>query len=624
MDPRLIRHYNQELQHLREMGAEFAAQFPKIASRLKMDGLEVSDPYVERLLEGFAFLTARVQLKLDAEFPKFTQRLLEILYPQFLRPMPSMLIAKLNPALTDGSLAQGAQVLRGSEMRSQAGRAGPTECQFRTAHEVTLWPLEITEADYFSHSSNIPLTSRPEWRKFGGGLRISVRIAQGLDFSKLPIQDLRFHISAADEFAFRLHELICGNTIGVCVMAGKGAEAKHVLLEGDSVAPVGFEENEALLPNTLRGFEGYRLMQEYFAFPQRFMFFDVCDLGEALREIGGASVDLIFLFSRGDENLLQSVSAASFALNCVPAINLFEHRCDRIQVTAEVNTFHVVPDRTRPMDFEVQEIQEVTGYGTGLDSEREFVALYSAFHTEQPGHAAYYATERLPRILSTTQLRDGPRSSYIGSEVSISIVDPLEAPFADGLQQLAVMSTCSNRDLPLLMPTNTGASDLTLEQSGPVESIRVIKGPTRPLSAHREGNLAWRLINQLTLNHLTLNDADAEEGASALRALLRLYTHEGDAALHKQIEGLLSVSTKSVVRRLPMPGPIAFGRGVQIELELDDMAFLGASPYLFGCVLERFFARHVSLNGFTEIRVRTQTRGEILAGRPRCGSRPIL
>jgi type VI secretion system protein ImpG len=168
------------------------------------------------------------------------------------------------------------------------------------------------------------------------------------------------------------------------------------------------------------------------------------------------------------------------------------------------------------------------------------------------------------------------------------------------------------------------APDLTLEQSVPVASIRVIKGPSRPLSAQRDGNVAWRLINQLSLNHLTLNDADAEKGAAALRELLRLYTHEADTAMHRQIEGLRQVSTRAVVRRLPMPGPIAFGRGVQINLEVDELAFQGSSAFLFGCVLERFFARHVSMNGFTETRMHSQTRGEILNGRPRCGTRPIL
>ncbi len=624
MDPRLLRHYNQELLHLREMGAEFATQFPKIASRLRIDGLEVTDPYVERLLEGFAFLTARIQLKLDAEFPRFTQRMLEILYPHFLAPIPSMLIAQLNPDPGDAALAAGVRIPRASAMHAQQARAGATECQFRTAHDITLWPIEIAAAEYFSHASNLPLAGKPEWKKFGGGVRISLKTTAGLDFSAIGVDDLQFHCSGSDELAYRLHEMVCGNTLGIFVMAGKGQGTRHHAIEADAIEPVGFDEDEALLPVTLRGFEGYRLIEEYFAFPQRFLFFDVCGIGAALRQLGGQEADLVILFSRGDTHLMQSVDAASFSLNCVPAINLFEHRCDRIHVTPETSDFHVVPDRTRPMDFEIHGINTVTGYGVGLDSERHFAQLYSAFHQEQLGHDAYYTVQREPRLLSSAQKKDGPRSAYIGSEVFISLVDPQEAPFSDDLRQVSVAALCSNRDLPLLMHPGSGSSDLVLQQSAPLTSIRVVKGPSRPVAANTEGSAAWRLINQLTLNHVSLLDTDDEQGAAALRQMLRLHASEGDATQQRQIDGLRSITKRQIVRRLPMKGPIAFGRGVQLELGVDELAFQGASAFLLGCVLERFFARHVSLNSFTEVRVRSMTRGEILKGRPRCGTRPIL
>ena len=624
MDPRLLRHYNQELQHLREMGAEFATQFPKIAGRLRIDGLEVTDPYVERLLEGFAFLTARIQLKLEAEFPRFSHRMLEILYPHFLAPVPSMLIAQIKPDLTDAALVSGATIARASTLLGQASRAGSTECRFKTAHDVTLWPLEIGSAEYFSHASNLPLGNKPEWKRFGGGVRISLKTTAGIDFSQLRLDDLRLHCAGTDEVAYRLHEMVVGNTVGVLVLAGKGSAARHVALEPDAIEPVGFGEDQALLPVTLRGFEGYRLLQEYFAFPQRFLFFDVCGIGEALRELGGQELEIVFLFSRSDTSLLQSVDAKSLAMHCVPAINLFEHRCDRIQLTQETHDLHVVPDRARPMDFEIHAITAVTGYGTGLDSERIFVPLYAAFHAEENGHDAYYAVKREPRILSAIQRREGPRSSYIGSEVFMSLVDPREAPYSQSLQQIGITATCSNRDLPLLMPIGGAASDLTLQESAPVASVRVIKGPSRPIPAHSEGSAAWRMINQLSLNHVSFVDTDQEQGATALRQMLRLYTNDGDAAHQRQVEGLRHVHKRQVVRRLPMPGPIAFGRGVQLELSVDELAFQGASAFLFGCVMERYFARHVSINGFTETRVRSLTRGDILVGRPRCGTRPIL
>jgi type VI secretion system protein ImpG len=257
-----------------------------------------------------------------------------------------------------------------------------------------------------------------------------------------------------------------------------------------------------------------------------------------------------------------------------------------------------------------------------LDSERRFHPLYAAFQAEGQRHPAYYALQREPRLMSEVQKRDGPRSGYIGSEVFISIVDPDDAPYRADLHQLGIRALVSNRDLPLLMTVGT-SNDLALDEDAPVSGVRIVKGPSRPLGTQREANLAWRFINQLSMNHLSLIDTDEQQGAAALRELLRLYTNEGDAALQRQVDGVRSVRTTPVVRRLPMPGPIAFGRGVRIDLEVDELAFQGASAFLLGCVLERYFARHVSMNGFTEMNVKSRTRGDILTGRPRCGSRPI-
>ena len=624
MDPRLISHYKQELEHLKEMGREFGLQFPKIAGRLNINDQDVKDPYVERLLEGFAFLTARIQLKLDAEFPQFAQRLVEILYPNFLAPIPAMLIAQMAPKQGDAALVDGVTIKRGSMLHLPPAGAGATECRFRTAHDVSLWPLEITGAEYFSHTSNLPMERKPEWKRFGAGVRISLKTTAGLDFSKIGLQDLRLHCSGSDEIAYRLHELICGNTLGIFVSAKTAAGVQHQTLEADAIAPVGFDEEHALLPVTLRGFEGYRLLQEFFALPQRFMFFDLCGVGEVLRQLGGQEADIVILFSRGDQALMRLVDDSAFALNCVPAINLFEHRCDRIHITRETQELHVVPDRVRPMDFEIHGITSVTGYGVGLDSERQFVPLYSAFHSEEHHQQAYFAAKREPRIQSSTQRRDGLRSSYIGTEVFISLVDPREAPFPDDLQQVAVSALCSNRDLPVLVPRSGSGNDLQLQQSAPIASIRIAKGPSRPMSANGQGRAAWMLINQLTLNHVALADTDQQHGATALRQMLRLYANEGDATHQRLIDGLRSITQKQTVRRLPMPGPIAFGRGVALELTVDEMAFQGSSAFLLGCVLERIFARHVSLNSFTETHVRSLTRGAIMTGRPRCGARLVL
>lgn len=624
MDPRLLRYYNEELRHLREMGAEFAQQFPKIAARLGIEGLEVTDPYVERLLEGFAFLAGRIQLKLDAEFPRFTQRLLEIVYPQFLAPTPAMLMAQLQPDLGDPSLATGPRLPRGTTMLGHAGKAGATACEFRTAHDVALWPLELTQVEYFTHAADLPMAALPEWRKYRAGLRLRLRTTAGLDFSQIALQDLRLHCTGIDDVAYRLHELVCGHTLGVLVLPAKRPAAWHEALDGECIEPAGFEDDEALLPQTLHGFAGYRLLQEYFAFPQRFLFFDVKGVGDTLRARGGTEVDIVILFSRADNALLQAVDAASVALHCVPAINLLDKRCDRIHVSPDSAEFHVVPDRTRPMDYEVHSITEVLGYGAGAGNEWRFLPFYNAFHTEDRGHNAYYTVQREPRLMSQVQQREGPRTSYIGTEVYVSVVDAQEAPFPAELRQIGVRALVTNRDLPVLMPLGGAKGDLTLTQTAPVKSITVVKGPSRPLSALREGNVAWKLINQLSLNQLSLTDTDAEQGAAALREILRLYASTGDAGAQRQVDGLRSVKLKSVVRRLPMAGPITFGRGVEVVVEVDDHAFEGASAFLLGCVLERFVARHVSINGFTQLRLHSTARGDILNGRPRCGNRPIL
>lgn len=624
MDPRLLRYYNQELQHLREMGAEFALQFPKIAARLGIDGIEVSDPYVERLMEGFAFLAGRIQLKLDAEFPRFTQRLLEIVYPSYLAPTPAMLVAQFRPDLGDANLARGFRIPRGSEMRSQLGKGDATACQFRTAQDVTLWPLELFGAEYFSFAPDLPLTNLPVPQKIKGGVRLKLRTTGGLTFQQLPLERLRFFLAGGDDIAHKLHELILGACVGV--LAGPTARPAPWLdfLPPARIRAAGYGDDEALLPVTLRGFQGYRLLQEYFAFPQRFLFFDLEGLAPVVAKHKGGELEIVLLFERGDASLESVVDGSNFALFCAPAINLLERRCDRIHLSSNSHEYHVVPDRTRPMDFEVHAITEVTGYGVGADSETPFLPFYAAFHTENPEHHAYYSLQREPRLLSIVQKRTGHRSSYVGSEVFISLVDPREAPYGGDLRQLGMTALCTNRDLPLQMPLGLGKTDFTLDTAAPVASVRCLKGPSKPYSAVREGNVAWKFVNQLSLNYLSLVDSDPRQGAAALRELLALYAGVGDAAMAKQIEGLRSVKAAPTVRRFPLPGPVTFGRGLQIDLEVDELAFQGGSAFLFGAVMEQFLARYVSINSFTETRLKSASRGEIMRWVPRIGARAVL
>lgn len=624
MDPRLLRYYNQELGHLREMGAEFAAQFPKIAARLGMDGITVMDPYVERLLEGAGFLAARVQLKLDAEFPRFTQRLLEIVYPNYLAPTPSMLIAQFQPDLADANLASGVTLPRGSSMRSQLGKGDMTACEFRTAHDVTLWPIEITGAEYFTVAPDLLLATLPVGGRIRGGLRVRLKTVSGMQFNQLGLDRLRIFLSGNDEVAYRLHELMAGACLGAAIApVVKPGPWRHYVPPAQ-VGAVGYGDDEALLSVGQRNFQGYRLIQEYFALPQRFRFIEISGLAPGIAKQDAGELELVMLFERGDAGLEKVVDASNIALFCSPAVNLFRKRTDRIHLEEGNHEYHVIADRTRPMDFEIFEITGVTGYGVGQDSEQPFLPLYAAYHDEAETHDAYYSINREPRLISAAQKSGGARSSYIGSEVFISLVDPNEAPFRSDLRQLALTTLCTNRDLPLAMPLGMGKTDFMLDSAAPLASIRCVKGPSRPYSPLVGGAIAWQFISHLSFNYLSLLDTSPQEGAAALREILELYAVNSDAGIKKQIDGVRSVRVKPITRRLPMPGPITFGRGLEITLQLEELAFQGGSAFLFASVIEQFFARYASINSFTETVLVSSERGELMRWRARCGNRPIL
>jgi len=626
MDPRLLQYYNFELQHLREMGAEFAQQFPKIAARLGMNGLEVADPYVERLLEGFGFLAARIQLKLDAEFPRFTQALLEIIYPHYLAPTPSMLVAQLKPDLGDPNLAAGPTVLRGSMMHGLTAADEATASEFRTAHDVTLWPIEVVSASYFSFAPDLPLNTLPVAQRIKGGVRIRLRTTAGLKFAQLPLDRLRFYLTGRDDVAIKLYELCLATGLGALVLPSKGASRWHEFLPASTLKPVGFEDDEALLPVTLRSFQGYRLLQEYFSFPARFRFFDLTGLAPAVRRAATDEIEVVLLLGRGDPTLETVVDGSNLALFCTPAINLFAKRADRIHVTDGAYEYHVVPDRTRPLDFEVYEVTNVVGHGVGTDTEQAFQPFYAAYSTDavrqQP---AYFTTRREPRLVTAEQRRRGSRSTYVGSEVFLSLVDPAQAPYNGDLRQLSLQVLCTNRDLVLQMPLGVGKTDLILDAAAPIASIRVVGTPSRPYGRLADGAVAWRAVSHLSSNYLSLVDSTPQEGASALRDVLGLYAPGSDASARRQVEGIRSVRLERVVRRLPsIAGPLAFGRGLEVNVRIDEMAFEGGSGYTLGSVLDRYFARYVSLNSFTETVLSSESRGEINRWVPQWGARPTL
>lgn len=623
MDPRLLRLYDQELALLRGMGAEFASQFPKIAGRLGLERLECSDPYVERLLEGFAFLAARVQLKIDAEFPRFTQHMLENVFPHYLSPTPSMAVVQFEPDPSEGELSAGFEIERGTRLRSLLGRGEDTACEYRTAHAMTLWPLEIASVSYRKGSVANPEIATG-FERSRAALHVTLRCTAGLRFEELALDDLVLFIQGDGELPHQLYEQLLAQSLGVLVQPPGARPAWREALPRAAIRPVGFGDDEALLPFGARSFQGYRLLQEYFSFPQRFSFVGIRGLQRAVKRCDGDTLELVVLLSRSHPSLENAVDASHVALHCAPAVNLFEKRTDRTQIGDGSHELHVIADRTRPMDFEVHTVQAVEGYGSG-QREQPFLPFYKATDRHAgDDKAAYYTVRREPRLLSSPRQRRGPRSSYIGTETFLSLVDGDEAPYAGDLREIGITALCTNRDLPLMMAVGRGATDFRLDTGAPVQSIRCLAGPTRPLASRAEGEAAWRLVSHLSLNYLSLADSDAEEGAAALRSLLMLYGDPHEADVARRIEGLLSVHTRPITRRLVVRGPATFQRGLEVRLTVDEAAFEGFGAFLAGAVLAQFFARYVSINSFTETVLVSTRRGEVMRWPANPGRRLIL
>lgn len=626
MDTRLLRNYEEELAYLRDMGGEFAEAYPKIAARLGMDSVEVMDPYIERLLEGVAFLTARVQLELDLQFPALTSHLLEIVYPHYLAPTPAMMVAELQPDMQSAALKDGYLVPRGTVLRSRLADGDNTPCTFRSAHDVTMWPIKITEAEYLDGRGELTAAGVP--REVDARAAIRLRLCRHGDqpIADLALNDLTLFLSASEGRNWALHELLCTQATGLMGRSTDRRDDWMVELPGSQVAPRGLSRDEALLPTPRQSFDGYRLLQEYFAMPERFHFVELKNLSLAVGRAKGADVDIYILLGEGNPEVAPGVTPDAFRLNATPAINLFEKRCDRVLVSASDVEQHVVVDRTAPLDYEIYAINSVHGISTDGRDDVVFRAFYSETDFTAAGeqHATYYAQSRKMRQRSERERLKGVRTSYLGSELYLSLVDRLHAPYRADLSQLAVTAMVTNRDLPLLLPTG-GADVFQLPDGGPVAAIRTPISPTRPRPTLAQGDTAWRLISHLSLNYLSITETGPENaGAEALRELIGIYAPLGDKVIEKQLEGIVDVTSRPIVRRMADEVLSTAVRGLEIRLDFDESFFEGTSAYLLGSVLDTFFQKYVSINSFTETVLTTQQRGEIARWRPQKGLGRII
>jgi type VI secretion system protein ImpG len=387
------------------------------------------------------------------------------------------------------------------------------------------------------------------------------------------------------------------------------------------VRPLGLEPEDSQLPRAPGSFSGHALLSEYFALPSRFLAVGLEGLGEALRRAAGNEVELVVLLGRHDESLATSLSSCRLSPHCTPVINLFERSADRIALSHRDHEYHVVVDRTKPRDHEVHGVVSVTGVGKCSRQRREFRPLFECRYEDgerAPRHN--YTLRREPRRASTgTRLSES--NGYAGSETFLSLSDAGSGAYGADLKQLSLRVACTNRDLPLEVPPG---GELQLDTGAPVAAIRFVAGPSRPRPPLFESAGRWPLVNHLSLNYLSLTNSGGGRGAEALRELLGLYATRAEASLKRQVEGVLSVESRAVFRRLPLPGPVSFGRGLRVELGFDEAAFEGLGSFVLGSVLDRFFAGYASINCFVQTALSTRQRERVVDWPLRLGARPAL
>jgi type VI secretion system protein ImpG len=631
MRDELLGFYERELLFLRRMGAEFARKYPKIASRLLLDEEKIEDPHVERMIEAFAFLAARIQLKLDDELPEITESFLNVLYPHYLAPIPSMAIAQFGFGSPSEKLTSIQKVPRGTRLASRP--VDGTPCRFRTCYDVDLVPVEILSATL---ESNAPTNAQGLWSE--AEIKIKMRCFGDANLHEIKnadtqesIKSLRFFLNGEPQLVYPLYELIFNQTasleirqieppasnislIGMSKTMFSMKPAKPVVLSPDAIKAVGFEENEGILPYTARSFLGYRLLTEYFAFPYKFLFFEVTGLDQAAANRFGSHFEIAIRL-RDVQPPRFAVTRETFRLGCTPIVNLFNQTADPIYVSQQKYEYHVLPDVHRQTVTEIYSIDAVTTSDPRTNTVREFQPFYSLRHAygEQYEKAFWYANRR-----------QSQRENDTGTEVFISLVDKNFNARAPAAEVLTVKTTCTNRDLPARLPFGGRDNDFETEGTAILSRVRCLTKPTETIRPPQRRAAQWRLISHLNLNYLSLVENAAGE-PEALREILQLYNFDDSAATRKQILGIVGISTRRVVRQIGQRIGAGFVRGLETTLEFDEEQFVGSSAFLFACVLDRFLALAASLNSFNQLVVKTRQREGVLRRfEPRAGDRILL
>jgi len=617
MRDELIGYYERELIFIRRMGAEFARKYPKIAARLLLDEEKVEDPHVERMIEAFAFLSARVGLKIDDELPEITESFLNILYPHYLAPIPSMAIVQLMFGTPTDKLTSGQFVRKGTRLNSRP--VDGTPCHFQTTYDVQLVPLELQSA---ALESNAPTDSRGKYADCA--LRLSLHGYGDSNLHEIKLgsdgrspEFLRFYLDGDPQLVFPLYEIIMNHAVSVefrpkeppigdltmATIANFQLKLPDpiVIPAAEAIRPVGFAENEVVIPYTKRSFVGYRLLSEYFAFPYKFLFFDILGLDQAAAKKFGSYFDVV-IHLKDVTPPAAPITAETFKLGCTPIINLFNRLADPIYVSQQKYEYQVIPDVHRQLTTEVYSIDEVYTTDPRTSATREFSPFYSLRHAygEQMEKSFWYAARR-----------QSQRPEDDGTEMFISLVDMNFDPRTPAVEVLNVKTTCTNRDLPGKLPFGGKEGDFEVEGTALVSRARCLTKPTETIRPPQRRAVQWRLISHLNLNYVSLTTGE-NNSPEALQEILHLYNFNDSSVTRKQILGITGVESRKVVRQIGEKIGTGFVRGFETTITINEEQFIGSGMFLFACVLEQFLGLYASLNSFNQMVLRSEQREETI------------
>jgi type VI secretion system protein ImpG len=618
MSESLYPYYERELIFIRQFAQDFAKQYPRAAGRLLLEPTQSTDPHIERLIEAFALLSGRIHHKLDDEFPELTDFLLNVLYPHYLAPVPSMAVVQFELDPDRGALPDGFRIERRSTVVTASIGEGP--CRYRTGYPVTLWPIAVTGAELLVPPFPPGLNPPP---RTPAALSLRLECQGGMSLAKMSLDRLRFFLFGEDHIIARLYGLLFNQATQVVFRSPRGAGdlPTIALPPSQCLFQVGFEADDLLLPYTRRSFPGYCLLTELFTFPSKFQFADLGGFRRLSQAGYDKDVEIVIFLNQPVQGLQQAVDAHTFRLGCAPIVNLFEQTAEPINAHHRRYEYRIVPDVHRPKSTEVYSVDSVTSIDPASSKVTEYEPFYAFRHGVSPEsqRAFWYATRR-----------PAPDDKDLGTDVYLTTVNLDFAPAQADAETLVVRTTCTNRSQPDEFHRLGEQLPLRLEAAAPLSGIRCLRTPTRTLRPPMRRRAYWRLLSHLSLNHLSLTDP--AHGLDALKEMLRLYDFsdvQADSHLASAnrllVDGITALSSRQVSGRIGSAVSGGFALGVEVTTTFNEKNYIGTGAFLVASVLERFLGQYVSINSFTQLVAKTMPGDGILKKwPPRVGALPLL